>query len=130
MRFAALYNFWLMLLLPLMVAFFAWALLARRRALKRFVHWPLAQKLTRDLSRGRQFWKYGLLGLGTFFLILALTGPQFGAKLDMAQRKGIDVMLVLDVSRSMRAEDVKPSRLARAKYQIRALLAKLLFSVL
>ena len=68
MRFAALYNFWLMLLLPLMVAFFAWALLARRRALKRFVHWPLAQKLTRDLSRGRQFWKYGLLGLGTFFL--------------------------------------------------------------
>ncbi len=122
MRFAALYNFWLMLLLPLMVAFFAWALLARRRALMRFVRWPLAQKLTRDLSRGRQFWKYGLLGLGTFFLILALTGPQFGAKLDMAQRKGVDVMLVLDVSRSMRAEDVKPSRLARAKYQIRALL--------
>ena len=122
MRFAAFYNFWLLLLLPLMVAFFAWALVARRRALLRFVRWPLAEKLTRDLSRGRQFWKYGLLGLGTFFLILALTGPQFGAKLDMAQRKGVDVMLVLDVSRSMRAEDIKPSRLARAKHQIRGLL--------
>ena len=122
MRFAALYNFWLLLLLPLLVAFFAWALLARRRALLRFARWPLAQKLTRDLSRGRQLWKYGLLGLGTFFLILALTGPQLGAKLDMAERKGVDVMVILDVSRSMRAEDVKPSRLERAKHQIRGLL--------
>ena len=122
MRFSSLINFWLLLLLPLLASFFAWALMARRRALVRFARWPLAAKLTRDLSRGRQFWKYALLGFGTLFLILALTGPQFGIKLEMAQRKGVDVMLVLDVSRSMAAEDAKPNRLARAKYQIRQLL--------
>ena len=122
MRFSSLINFWLLLLLPLLASFFAWALMARRRALVRFARWPLAAKLTRDLSRGRQFWKYALLGFGTLFLILALAGPQFGTKLEMAQRKGVDVMLVLDVSRSMAAEDAKPNRLARAKYQIRQLL--------
>ena len=100
----------------------AWALWARRRALARFARSPLTEKLTRNLSRGRQVGKCVLLGLGTFFAILALTGPQFGTQLEMAQRKGVDVMLVLDVSRSMQAEDVKPSRLARAKYQIRGLL--------
>ena len=122
MRFANLYNFWLLLLLPFLAAFLAWALWARRRALARFARSPLTEKLTRNLSRGRQVGKCVLLGLGTFFAILALTGPQFGTQLEMAQRKGVDVMLVLDVSRSMQAEDVKPSRLARAKYQIRGLL--------
>ena len=122
MRFANLYNFWLLLLLPFLAAFFAWALWARRRALAHFARGPLAEKLTRNLSRGRQVGKLVLLGLGTFFAILALTGPQFGTQLEMAERKGVDVMLVLDVSRSMQAEDVKPSRLARAKYQIRGLL--------
>ena len=122
MRFSSLINFWLLLLLPLLASFFAWALMARRRALVRFARWPLAAKLTRDVSRRRQFLKYALLGFGTLFLILALAGPQFGTKLEMAQRKGVDVMLVLDVSRSMAAEDAKPNRLARAKYQIRQLL--------
>ena len=122
MRFANLYNFWLLLLLPFLAAFLAWALWVRRRALARFAHGPLAEKLTRNLSRGRQMSKCVLLGLGTFFAILALTGPQFGTQLEMAERKGVDVMIVLDVSRSMQAEDVKPSRLARAKYQIRGLL--------
>ena len=122
MRFANLYNFWLLLLLPFLAAFFAWALWARRRTLAHFARSALAEKLTRNLSRGRQMGKYVLLGLGTFFAILALTGPQFGHPTRNGPAQGVDVMLVLDVSRSMQAEDVKPSRLARAKYQIRSLL--------
>ncbi len=125
MRFATPENFWLLLLLPLLAIFFAWATLARRRALLRFVRWPLAEKLTRDLSRARQYVKYALLGLGVLWTILALCGPQFGTKLEMAKRKGVDVMLVLDVSRSMLAQDLKPSRLVRAKQQIRELLDQL-----
>jgi Ca-activated chloride channel family protein len=125
MRFASPENFWLLLLLPLLAVFFAWATLARRRALVRFVRWPLAEKLTRDLSRARQYVKYGLLGLGVMWAILALCGPQFGTKLEMAKRKGVDVMVVLDVSRSMLAQDLKPSRLVRAKQQIRELLDQL-----
>ncbi|MGY8822333.1 MAG: VWA domain-containing protein [Candidatus Latescibacterota bacterium] len=122
MRFATPDNFWLLLLLPLLVVFFAWATLARRRALLRFVRWPLAEKLTRDLSRLRQYFKYALLGLGVLWAVLALCGPQFGTKIEMAKRKGVDVVLVLDVSRSMLAQDLKPSRLERAKQQIRELL--------
>ncbi len=125
MRFAAPDNFWLLLLVPLLAVFFAWALLARRRALLRFVRWPLAEKLTRDLSRARQYVKYALLALGVLWVVLALSGPQFGTKLEMAKRKGVDVMLVLDVSRSMLAQDIKPSRLVRAKQQIRELLDQL-----
>ena len=65
MRFANLYNFWLLLLLPFLAAFFAWALWARRRALAHFARGPLAEKLTRNLSRGRQdgqaasYWGWG-----------------------------------------------------------------------
>jgi Ca-activated chloride channel family protein len=125
MRFTDPYNFWLLLLLPCMAAFFAWAIMARRRALLNFVRQPLAAKLTRDLSRGRQYGKYVLLGVGTLLLVLALSGPQFGTKLEMATRKGIDVMLVLDVSRSMLAQDLNPSRLEHAKQQIRELLDEL-----
>lgn len=125
MRFSTPDAFWFLLLVPLLCAFFAWATLARRRALLRFVRGPLAEKLTRDLSRRRQHGKYVLLVFGVLFALLALCGPQFGAKLEMAQRKGVDVMLVLDVSRSMLAEDLKPSRLARAKQQIRELVDQL-----
>ena len=96
--------------------------MARRKALLRFVRLPLAEKLTRDLSRRRQFGSYRFLGMGTTWALMAPCGPQFGAKLEMAQRKGVDVVLVLDVSRSMLAEDLKPSRLARAKQQIRELI--------
>ncbi|MEC8646795.1 MAG: VWA domain-containing protein [Candidatus Latescibacterota bacterium] len=122
MRFSSPETFWFLLLIPLLCVFFAWATLARRKALLRFVGWPLAEKLTRDFSRRRQFGKYALFGIGTLWAVVALCGPQFGAKLDMAQRKGVDVVLVLDVSRSMLAEDLKPSRLARAKQQIRELI--------
>ena len=122
MRFSSPENFWFLLLVPLLSVFFAWAVLARRRALLRFVRWPLGEKLTRDLSRRRQYGKYIFTSFGMLFSILALSGPQLGAKLEMAQRKGVDVMVVLDVSRSMLAEDLKPSRLARAKQQVRELI--------
>ncbi len=125
MRFSDPYNFWLLLLLPCMAAFFVWAIMARKRALLNFVQQPLAAKLTRDLSRGRQYAKYALLGAGTLWLVLALSGPQFGAKLEMAKRKGVDVVIVLDVSRSMLAQDFNPSRLEHAKQQIRELLDEL-----
>jgi Ca-activated chloride channel family protein len=122
MRFGAPYNFWLLVLVPLLGMFFAWAALARKKALGHFARWPLVEKLTQSASRGRQYAKYGLLSLGTLFLALALTGPQFGTRLAMAERKGVDVMLVLDVSRSMLAQDIKPSRLERARHQIGELL--------
>jgi len=125
MRFGAPLSFWLLLLLPLIVALLLWALMAKRRDLARFAELTMAEKLTRNASRGRQHLKGALRVTGTLFLILAMTGPQFGAKLAMAQRRGVDVVIALDVSRSMLAEDVKPSRLERAKHQIGELLERM-----
>lgn len=125
MHFGSPQNFWLLLLVPLLGAFLAWAISRKRRALERFVSSELSPRLTRNLSRGRQSWKCAFLVAGVLFLVLALTAPQFGAKLAMAQRKGVDVVMVLDVSRSMLARDVRPSRLQRAKYQIARLMERL-----
>ena len=125
MRFANPLYFWLLGLLPLLGLFFFWAMVRKRRALESFASPALGAKLTQNVSRRRQYCKYVLLLLGFMFLALALTGPRFGTKLAMAQRRGVDVMVLLDVSRSMLAEDVKPSRLAHAKYQIGQLLDRL-----
>ena len=122
MRFGMPQNFWLLALVPLLVLLLVWAFAHKRRALERFASAAMVPRLTESVAWGRQYGKAALWVLGVLWLGLALTGPQFGAKLAMAQRRGIDVMVVLDASRSMLVEDVKPNRLERAKLQIRRLL--------
>ncbi len=122
MRFGSPWIFWLLTLVPVLGGFFLWAVGRKRRALESFAGATLLPKLTHDVSWRRQYAKYVLATGGIFFLILALTGPRFGTRLAMAERRGVDVVVALDVSRSMRAQDVVPSRLQRAKYQIGELL--------
>ena len=125
MHFGASTSFWLLFLLPFLGVFFIWAAARKRRGLVAFVGRELAAKLTQNVSRPRQRAKYVLLVVGAFFLVLALTAPRFGTRLAMAQRRGVDVMVLLDLSRSMLAEDLKPSRLERAKYQIGRLIDRM-----
>ena len=125
MRFAAVENFWLFLGLPVLTLFVFWAFAVRRRALHRFVSPAIVDRLTRHVSRSRQYWKSALILVGLLFLIAAMTGPQFGAQLAMAKRRGVDVVVALDVSRSMSAEDVRPNRLERARFLIGQLLDRL-----
>ena len=125
MRFAAPDSLWLLLAMPLLALFAIWAAAARRRILVRFTGGETAARLTDSVSSRRQNWKYALLLSGMLFLVLALSGPQFGAELAMAQRRGVDVVVAFDVSRSMLAEDLKPNRLERAKYQIGQLVDRL-----
>lgn len=125
MRFAHAELLWMMALVPLLILFAVWALRSRRRAVQRFAGPRLGEQLTESVSRGRQSGKYALTVTGLSCAILALGGPQFGARLEMAERRGVDVMVCLDVSRSMLAEDVRPSRLERARYQIGELLDRL-----
>ena len=122
MRFGAPINFWLLLVLPLLAAFCLWALARRRQGLHAFASPAMADRLTRNVSRGRQYLRYALWLAGTALVVVALTGPQFGTKLAMAKHRGIDLVIALDLSRSMLAQDLKPNRLERAKYQIRQLL--------
>ena len=118
-------SFWFLFLIPSLGLFFMWVAARKRRALAQFAGTELADKLTQGISRPRQRSKTALFVAGSLFLVLALTGPQLGAKLSMATHKGVEVVVVLDVSRSMRAQDLQPSRLQRAKYQIGQLVDQL-----
>jgi Ca-activated chloride channel family protein len=78
----------------------------------------MIRRMTDGISRGRQYLKALLILLVAFFAVLALARPQFGTKMELMRRKGLDVVVAVDVSLSMYAEDIKPSRMARSKQEI------------
>ena len=125
MRFSSPGTAWFLLLLPLLALFALWAMRQRQRDLARFAGSEVVGRLTRTVRRGRQQFKSVLIISGILLLVIALTGPQFGVRLEMAERRGVDVMVVLDLSRSMLTEDVRPSRLERARHAIDELLDQL-----
>ena len=114
-----------LLLVPALAAFFWGARQARRRALAQFGDLALVQKLSATLSRRARAAKSVLLLLAVALLILALARPQFGTRVETVRSEGQDVMVALDVSRSMLAEDVSPNRLERARLEIMRILQRL-----
>jgi Ca-activated chloride channel family protein len=106
-------------------------LLALASALRRRgrVHAVLSERLAPRLTPGVSRWlpavQGGLYGLGLLLFGLALAQPQCGTKSELTKRRGIDVVVVLDASRSMLARDVQPSRLERAKLELTTLLDEL-----
>jgi Ca-activated chloride channel family protein len=76
-------------------------------------------------SPGRKTLKFTIFLLALASLIVALAQPQFGSKLEEVKREGIEIIIALDVSRSMLAEDIKPNRLERAKQAIVALINRM-----
>jgi Ca-activated chloride channel family protein len=97
----------------------------RRSDLERFASQHLLLDLTATVSPRRRRAKRALIAAGVLLLGLAFAGPQFGFTWEESQRRGIDVLIALDVSRSMRAQDVAPSRLDRAKLAVTDLVEKL-----
>ena len=69
--------------------------------------------------------KFGMMLLAIILLIFALANPQLGSKIEEVKQVGIDVYILLDVSLSMKAEDIKPSRLEKAKHEISKMIQKL-----
>lgn len=120
LRFANNEYFFLLLLIPLFVLFYYLVFKWKKRALARFGNLDLVKKLSQSTSRGRQIVKAVLLILGVLFMTLALARPQIGTRLEEVKREGVDIFVALDVSLSMLAEDIKPSRLAKAKHEISA----------
>ncbi len=115
MRFAASGYLWILLGIPALVLLFVMSFRARRRALQRFGGWDVVQRLTRGASSERRIAKVALVIFAVMFLVLALSRPQWGAKLETVSRRGVDVIIAVDTSLSMMAEDVKPNRLAQAR---------------
>jgi Ca-activated chloride channel family protein len=125
MRFGDPQAFWLLLLVPLLTLFLLRSFRSRRRALSAFGSPQLIRKLTSATSRVRQGIKSGLVVSGVLFLVLALVRPQLGTQLELVRRRGVDIFIALDTSRSMLAEDILPSRLTRARYEISDLIDRL-----
>ena len=110
----------LWLLLPLLF-FFRWAWRQRLESLKRFGSLELIERLMEGVSREKQKGKLALLFLVFLFSLFALSRPMWGQKEHQIVSRGHDILLVLDVSKSMLAEDIRPNRLAKAKQEIAAL---------
>lgn len=90
----------------------------RRRSLKRMGDPRLMEVLMPDASVSAHHWKFFLLFMGTTLLIVAASGPRVGSKLEEVETKGREIIIALDVSNSMLAEDIKPSRLERSRQMI------------
>jgi len=116
---------WLLGCLPAAILFFVWALRQRRRALERFAEARLLAALAPDLDERRQRWRAALILAALTLLILVLAGPKWGFHWEEVHRQGIDIIIALDTSRSMLAEDVKPNRLERAKLAVQDLVKQL-----
>jgi Ca-activated chloride channel family protein len=110
------------------VAFVALLIVLERRggsALEGLVAAPLQSRLVQRPGSWRRGLRIGLVGLAAACAVLALMRPQWGMRVVSASRAGAEIMIALDVSRSMLAEDVAPNRLERAKAEIVDLLAYL-----
>ena len=90
----------------------------RQRALQRFAEQTLLKRLTPEDHKGKHFLKALLLLFAFGVLIVALAGPRWGSHFQEVSRKGVDIMILVDVSRSMMVEDVEPNRLERATREI------------
>lgn len=119
MHFGAPLLFYLLWILPVLLLLMTWAFRQKRRAIQTFGDSAdLMKRLTRSVHRRRQLLRCLMALLGLAFVILAMTRPQFGRTLQMTTRTGIDVVVVIDLSSSMLAEDLKPNRLERAKFAV------------
>ncbi len=116
MPFANKQLLWLLLVIPpAMVAFFWWAGRARQRLVTQFIQARLLPGLTVGISTRRQRISLAGLVLAAVCLILALARPQWGFDWEEAKQRGLDIVIAIDTSKSMLAEDIAPNRLARAK---------------
>ena len=115
----------LCMLLPLLVVLFFFLFKKQRKNLKSFANSELHKVLIPKHSRVKSWIKLIVVTSALGLLIFAAANPQVGTRLEEIKQTGIDVFILLDVSFSMSAEDIKPNRLEKAKYQISTLINKL-----
>ena len=116
---------YLLLLLPFLAAFYLYSNYRRRKAIRKFGDAVLMAQLMPDVSKYRPDVKFWLVfaAIGLFAVLLAR--PQFGSKLETVKRQGVEEMIALDISNSMLAQDVQPSRLEKAKRLVAQLVDKM-----
>lgn len=115
----------LLLLVPLFFIAYAVMRHLRRRRLEKLGDKRLVEELMPSVSASKGWVRVTLFALAFFFFTIGLSRPQIGAKLKERNTKGVEIMIALDVSNSMMAEDYSPNRLERAKLAISSLVDKL-----
>lgn len=117
-RFANPEILWLLLLIPVIALMGVSMLFRQHKRRRKLLEDSFFRYLVPDYSRPRSIVKFCLRLLALLFVIVALARPQAGSKVTTEQRKGIEAMIALDISNSMMAEDVAPSRLEKSKLLI------------
>lgn len=114
-----------LIIIPVLVILVILTFRYRKKQLKRFGNLDTIAILMPNISKSRPVLKFIFVTIGLIFIILGIAGPQFGSKLQEVKRKGVELVIALDVSNSMLAEDIKPSRLERSKRAISKMIDKL-----
>jgi Ca-activated chloride channel family protein len=126
MRFAQPHFFYIILMaLTALALFYVWVFQSRKRALERFAQKELLNDLLDRISPARKKIKAITLVASVLFCLLALLRPQWGFHWQEVKRRGLDILIALDTSKSMLATDVKPNRLERSKLALRDLTGNL-----
>lgn len=115
----------LLYIIPILIAFYLFDLAVKNRSLKRFARAPLLSVLIPDFRAGKKLTRFVLYHFAVAFFVIGIANPQMGSKIAEGKQEGVDIMIALDVSNSMMAEDLKPNRLQRAKLAIEKLVNRL-----
>lgn len=124
-RFEHIEYLYLLLGIPVFVVLFVLAQYYRRVVLKRLGDPGILARLMPDASRSKAILKFIMMMIIYALLIIGVANPQTGSRLEQVKRKGIDMVVALDVSNSMLAQDIKPDRLTRAKQALFKLIDRL-----
>lgn len=117
-QFANKEYLYLLLIVPLIILLFIISRIIKSRSIKRYGDFGVISQLMPDYSKNRPVVKFILLTTALALIIFGIARPQFGAKLKEVKREGVEIVIALDVSKSMLAQDIKPSRLESAKRAI------------
>lgn len=125
MKFGASYMAVWLWLVPGIVLFYLWAARSRKKALERFAGSSTLPEIMKSYDPSKAKIKNSLVAIAVFLLIITLMRPQWGFRWQEVKKHGLDIMIALDTSNSMLAEDVLPNRLERSKLAIKDLVRKL-----
>lgn len=125
MKFGAFYMAVWMWIVPFIIIFYIVVLRQRQIFLRKFAHNGVLSEITGSFDARKRKIKNVMIILAVFFMILSLLRPEWGFDWHEVKRRGLDILIALDCSKSMLAEDVLPNRFSRAKLAIKDLVKKL-----
>ncbi len=124
-RFAHPDTLYLLALIPVFILLYILFSRVRKKAMARFGELAILERLSESASRRKRLVKFCLYMSAYAVLVVGLANPQIGTRLEEMKQEGVDIFIALDVSLSMKAEDIKPNRLEKAKFEIRNLISRL-----